>query len=166
MRAPARGPLAGTTGNQAPSFPVGSSAEAARTAIVGPVVTLFDAEDQQASDRAPVVGTAGAEGSAVTAAPATGVSSLQRPTGLNAVFIIYRGTRWRPAGAPVEFSDARFRAVEDYLGFPVFVARGGTRSESTSHPGPEWLRRTNLSESQLRDLDPIVRHPGKCHDIA
>lgn len=119
------GPLAGTTGNQAPSFPVGSSAEAARTAIVGPVVTLFDAEDQQASDRAPVVGTAGAEGSAVTAAPATGVSSLQRPTGLNAVFIIYRGTRWRPAGAPVEFSDARFRAVEDYLGFPVFVAREG-----------------------------------------
>jgi hypothetical protein len=118
------GPLAGTTGNQAPSFPVGSSAEAARTAIVGPVVTLFDAEDQEAANAAPVVGTAGATGTAA-GAPSAGVISLQQPTGLNAVFITYRGTRWRPAGAPVEFSDAQFRAVEDYLGFPVFVAREG-----------------------------------------
>jgi hypothetical protein len=126
------GPLAGTTGNQAPSFPVGSSAEAARTALVGPVVTLFDAEDEAASNPAPVVGTAGGAGTSPAPAPLAGVSSLQRPTGLNAVFISYRGARWRPAGAPEEFSEARFRAVEDYFGFPVFVAR-----EDPAAPKPE-----------------------------
>jgi hypothetical protein len=119
------GPLAGTTGSQAPSFPVGSSAEAARATVVGPVVTLFDAENREAASRAPVVGTAGAMGTAAAAPPSSGISSLQQPTGLNAVFIIYRGTRWRPAGAPVAFDEAHFRAEEDYLGFPVFVARVG-----------------------------------------
>lgn len=118
------GPLAGTTGSQAPSFPVGSSAEAARAAVVGPVVTLFDAEDRAQASRSPVVGTAGATGT-TGAPPPTGISSPMQPTGLNAVFITYRGTRWRPAGAPVAFEEARFRAVEDYRGFPVFVAREG-----------------------------------------
>jgi hypothetical protein len=118
------GQLSGTTGSQAPSFPVGSSAEAARAAVVGPVVTLFDTEDRQPPIAAPVVGTAGAADSAAAVAP-PGVISLQRPTGLNAIFIIYRGERWRPAGAPVEFDEARFRAVEDYNGFPVFTAREG-----------------------------------------
>jgi len=117
------GQLSGTTGSQAPSFPVGSSAEAARAAVVGPVVTLFETEDRQPSTP-PAVGTAGAAGSVAAVAP-PGVMSLQRPTGLNAIFITYRGERWRPAGPPVEFGEARFRAVEDYNGFPVFVAREG-----------------------------------------
>jgi hypothetical protein len=118
------GQLSGTTGSQAPSFPVGSSAEAARAAVLGPVVTLFETEDRQPPSAPPVVGTAGATGSAIAVAP-PGVTSLARPTGLNAIFITYRGVRWRPAGAPVEFAEARFRAVEDYNGFPVFVAREG-----------------------------------------
>ena len=118
------GQLAGTTGNQAPSFPVGSSAEAARAAAVGPVVTLFETEESQPPMAPPLVGTAGSAGSAAAAAP-PGVISVQRPTGLNAIFITYRGVRWRPAGAPVEFDEARFRAVEDYNGFPVFMAREG-----------------------------------------
>jgi hypothetical protein len=116
------GPLAGTTGSQAPSFPVGSSAEAARETVVGPVVTVFDAEDREQALRPGAVGTAGAPGTAV-APPSAGMSSLMKPTGLNAVFITYRGTRWRPAGQPVAFDEARFRAVEDYQGFPVFVTR-------------------------------------------
>jgi hypothetical protein len=125
------GPLAGTTGNQAPSFPVGSSAEAARGAVVGPVVTVFDEADRREAAQPSVVGTAGAPASVGTAGASgvasqpSGVRSLLQPTGLNAVFITYRGTRWRPAGAPVAFDEARFRAVEDYLGFPVFAAREG-----------------------------------------
>lgn len=116
------GPLAGTTGSQAPSFPVGSSAEASRATVVGPVVTLFDEEDRQEATRPAAVGTAGGTG---TAGPPSGIRSLQQPTGINAVFISYRGMRWRPAGAAVAFDETRFRAVEDYLGFPVFAAREG-----------------------------------------
>lgn len=130
------GDLAGTTGNEAPSFPVASSAEAARTGSTGPGPTVIEptrteegvrSQDRpsarpqdQPSDQLAALGTTGA-----TASGASALMSLKRPTGLNAVFITYQGSRWRPAGPPVEFSEARFRAIEDYQGFPVFVERSG-----------------------------------------
>ncbi|MGH9314599.1 MAG: hypothetical protein ACRD1S_15555 [Vicinamibacterales bacterium] len=127
------GNLSGTTGNQAPSFPVAISAEAARTAASGagatpaePARTVEPARaddgavsENRPSDRSGAIGTTG------VTRPAPGLTSLVKPTGLNAVFVTYQGSRWRPAGPAVEFSEARFRAVEDYQGFPVFVARDG-----------------------------------------
>jgi hypothetical protein len=137
------GDLAGTTGSQAPSFPVSSTAEAARGGLIGtgPVAwaPALRADETVQSDRAiwslgdlaartgrAAVGTSGTAD--VIAASTGAVVSLQRPIGLNAVFITYKGGRWRPAGPAVEFQEARFRPAEEYRGFQVFVERDGGAS--------------------------------------
>jgi hypothetical protein len=134
------GALAGSTGNQAPSFPVTSTAEAARVAEPEPLATPTEpsppahvsvAPEQpivsvSEARREPAPEGLGALGTTGLASGRSSVTSLQQPTGLNAIFVMYQGRRWRPAGPAVEFSEGRFRAVEDYRGFPVFVARDGT----------------------------------------
>lgn len=132
------GELAGTTGSQAPSFPVAIAAEAppfgqragwpgAGALAIGPAarepVPMASDERTAPPDAPAAVGTAG-----VAAAAGRGVSrdtrafaALQRPTGLNAIFLTYEGARWRPAGPAVEFNETLFRAAGDYHGFPVFV---------------------------------------------
>jgi hypothetical protein len=144
--------LAGSTGNQAPSFPVTSTAEAARAAQPAPLATPTEpappehvsvAPDQpivsvSEARRDPAQEGLAAFGTTGLASGRSAVTSLQQPTGLNAIFVIYQGRRWRPAGPAVEFSEGRFRAVEDYQGFPVFVARddaGGTMIYLPSRAG-------------------------------
>jgi hypothetical protein len=123
------GPLAGTTGSQAPSFPVQreaeAAAEAARSDIVGPVVTLVEPAPPTRATQAEPPPALGTSGAVVIAPTPPGLHSLNRPTGLNAVYVTYQGKRWRPAGSPVEYNETKFRAVEDYQGFPVFVLRDG-----------------------------------------
>jgi hypothetical protein len=128
------GDLAGTTGSQAPSFPVDIAAESStdRTRAGWPGGSLA-AEAEPAAAPADLsveplmeptpVGTSG-----TIARPTRGVSrearafaALERPTGLNAVFIVFQGTRWQPAGPAVAFEEAEYRVVGDYRGFPVFA---------------------------------------------
>ena len=131
------GDLAGTTGSQAPSFPVAIPAEspsdriragwpgAVTDAAVEPAEAPADLSIAPLMEAAPAthVGTAG-----TIARPTRGVSrdarafaALERPTGLNAVFILFQGTRWQPAGQAVTFNETEYRVVGDYRGFPVFA---------------------------------------------
>jgi hypothetical protein len=132
--------LAGTTGSTAPSFPVGISAEAGQTgagalgigATAGPPVVggagVFDVTYAPAT-----AGTTGLaqEPEAESSTADRGLSrrarafaTVQKPTGLNAVFVTYRGLRWRSAGPAVPLSGGRFEAAGDYHGFTVFIERG------------------------------------------
>jgi hypothetical protein len=131
------GDLAGTTGSQAPSFPVAIAAESPSDRIRAGwpgAVTDTDVEPADAPadlsiaplmEAAPAtpVGTAG-----TIARPARGVSrdarafaALEQPTGVNAVFILFEGIRWQPAGPAVAFNETEYRVVGDYRGFPVFA---------------------------------------------
>jgi hypothetical protein len=131
------GDLAGTTGSQAPSFPVAIPAESpsdriragwpgtATGADVGPAEAPADPSIAPLMEAAPAtpVGTSGA-----IARPTRGVSrdarafaALERPTGLNAVFILFQGTQWEPAGPAVAFNETEYRVVGEYRGFPVLA---------------------------------------------
>jgi hypothetical protein len=52
------------------------------------------------------------------------LTSVERPRGLNEIFVSYRGFRWRSAGPAVPFQGDRFTQVGEYHGFPVYAARG------------------------------------------
>jgi hypothetical protein len=130
------GDLAGTTGSQAPSFPVAIAAEAApdrtragwpggTTAAVEPAEAPEEQSIQSLMEAAPAtpVGTAG-----TVARPTRGVSrdarafaALERPAGINAVFVVFQGSRWQPAGPAVPFNETEYRVVGEYRGFPVFA---------------------------------------------
>jgi hypothetical protein len=128
------GELAGTTGSQAPSFPVDIAAESlpdrtragwpggTAAAEARPVDAPTQLSIEHQTESTPV-GTSGR-----IARPARGVSrearafaALEGPTGINAVFIVYQGTRWQPAGSAVAFNAAEFEMVGEYRGFPVFA---------------------------------------------
>jgi hypothetical protein len=113
------GEFAGTTGSQAPSFPVAIPAE------VQPPTPVLTDEGREEPERSTELGTAG-----LVPAPSRGTSRnthafapLDEPSGLNAVFIIFEGARWRPAGAPIPFDETKYRTASDYYGVPVFVDR-------------------------------------------
>lgn len=130
------GDLAGTTGSQAPSFPVAIAAESSSDRIRAGWPggeTVADVEPAEVPDQsfqplmeatpATPVGTAG-----TIARPTRGVSrdarafaALERPTGINAVFVEFQGTRWQPAGRAVAFNETEYRVIGEYRGFPVFA---------------------------------------------
>jgi hypothetical protein len=135
------GDLAGTSGSMAPSFPVvlpsdpRAQAEDTTAAqvpgdIMARVASLSDfpatsAEPQSA--RAPLpesVGTAGV----LLAAPArpvpTRMETVQRPVGLNNVFVQFNNARWFAAGTAVELVPGRFTQIGEYRGFPVYREQG------------------------------------------
>jgi hypothetical protein len=145
------GDLAGTTGSTAPSFPVAISAEAARTGagalgigatagppdraepiIVGATGTM-GALGSTGAGASGGLGTTGDVPESRTGPPsaergtsrhARAFATLQKPTGLNEIYVTYRGMRWRSAGPAVAFTDARFQAAGEYYAFTVFVERG------------------------------------------
>jgi hypothetical protein len=130
------GELAGTTGSQAPSFPVSIAGEStAEPAIV-------------ARAAATSVGTAGT--TVVTGAPAAGpptalvsarnvVEAGAKPKGLNEVYVTYAGYRWRAAGMAAPLKEGEYDVIGNYRGFPVYVEHGlGTDSRRIylpSRPG-------------------------------
>lgn len=138
------GELAGTSGSSAPGFPVALPAEEADQNIVAAIqapapptgvpvgTTGFAAEPARGpvaaaapEPAAPVaVGTSGR----VLMPPAlpvrTRVQTVQRPVGLNAVYLEFRDTRWFAAGPAVEFTPDRFTRVGEYRGFPVYEEKG------------------------------------------
>ena len=145
------GDLAGTVGSTAPSFPVDLPAEEPPQQVEAPT---FFGEPAPVTPRPVgttgfVYGTPEPalqpvptmESSTPTAVGTTGVSAIepaiaplgprsarvqtvQRPVGLNSVFIEYKDTRWYAAGPAEEFSAARFTKVGEYSGFTVYQKEG------------------------------------------
>jgi hypothetical protein len=50
----------------------------------------------------------------------TRIETVQRPVGLNGVFLQFENTRWFAAGPAVEFSAGRFTLAGEHRGFPVY----------------------------------------------
>jgi hypothetical protein len=165
------GDLAGTTGSTTPSFPVAISAEAAATGAgalgigaIGAPPTREEPVDLRSRE---LVTSAPPAGGAVAATPravgTTGATStpinppllaqrgmnrrarafatLEKPKGLNAIYVMYEGARWPSAGPAVRFADDRFRILGEYNGFPVFVDRseGATPKRIYLPSRPEFL---------------------------
>ena len=55
----------------------------------------------------------------------TRIQTVQRPVGLNRVYLYFDNARWFAAGPTVEFSDDRFTRIGEHHGFPVYAERGG-----------------------------------------
>jgi len=133
------GDLAGTVGSTAPSFPVVlptaptiepaaslGFVQAPSDPIGGGARGIPDLATGDAAARvAQPVGTSGPPlpTPAVRRAPGH-VESVQRPVGLNGVFLEYENARWFAAGPAVEFTPGRFKRVGEYRGFPVFMEEG------------------------------------------
>jgi hypothetical protein len=54
----------------------------------------------------------------------TRIQTVQRPVGLNAVFVEFQGTRWFSAGSAVEYSPDRFTPIGEHRGFTVYQQTG------------------------------------------
>jgi hypothetical protein len=130
------GDLAGTTGSSAPSFvatsPSESTAAPTLQAAAPPtgVPAQLTGRPATVSTVQPVsalpASTAGTTGRLpVQTRPArTRVQTVQRPVGLNSVFIQFQGARWYAAGPAVEFSANRFTRIGEHRGFTVYQDKG------------------------------------------
>ena len=138
--------LAGSTGSQAPSFPISTSGEAARewrapfeTAqaaappMLGQPSDLVQAramtDAAEAARRAtPPQATAGSDKAATTSTagyvPPRHVIQLGlKPLGLNEIFVNYDNARWRAAGKALGMAHDRFVQIGTYRGFPVYAEK-------------------------------------------
>jgi hypothetical protein len=136
------GELAGSTGSQAPSFPVAIASETTDTPIartpqaaappmLGPAPAPID-QPVASPDLAPI-GPPSAEAPGVAATSGVLppppprrqlVQAGAKPRGLNEVFVNYEGYRWRSAGVAVEWTAEAFEVVGEYRGYPVYADRG------------------------------------------
>jgi hypothetical protein len=115
------GDMAGTTGSQAPSFPVTMAGEITREPAAlgtsGPMVVPSAAPE--------AAGGTGEAGAPVTMRPPRNVIEAGlKPKGLNEIFVNYAGYRWKAAGKAVPLDDQRFTRIGDYYGYPVYAVRG------------------------------------------
>jgi hypothetical protein len=137
------GDLAGTVGSSAPSFRVVLPSENAPQGYVGaPVVSNIPApvgtsgyvpastgaapEPSAPSPVPEAVGTSGILAAAPAVPVRTRIQTVQRPVGLNSVFVDFDGTRWFAAGPAVEFTPGRFTRIGEHRGFDVYQANGQT----------------------------------------
>lgn len=135
------GDVAGTVGSTTPSFPVILPAEqrdeAARAGLgVGqapapPMLGQVRPEFLPGADpygRIPTepVGLAGTMTPPEDVEPSR-VQTLQRPQGLNGVFIEYGDRKWFSDGPAVEYTRGRFTQMADYHGFSVYREAGDRR---------------------------------------
>jgi hypothetical protein len=143
------GDVAGSTGTQAPSFPVDIAGEAREDtdtaglrATPAPPVWSVPEElefDRRATDaaianeRRLATGTRprGMRGDAAAAPVSTMgeptrhvVEAGRKPKGLNEIYIVYAGYRWRSAGPAREMRVEDYEMVGDYHGHPIYRARG------------------------------------------
>ena len=152
------GLLAGTTGSRAPSLPTTITTDAmsreavalgspdfARpydpTSIFGPgpsrtvtdttTVTVTDTTTGTVTDTGTVtavgpqpVGTSGVD------RPARPVTTVQPPTGLNAMWVEFDGKRWYGSGESIAYDAARLDKVGSYHGWTVYALKNdpGTRT--------------------------------------
>jgi len=54
----------------------------------------------------------------------TRIETVQRPVGLNSVYVEFLNVKWFPAGTAVEFAADRFTQVGEHRGFPVYREKG------------------------------------------
>lgn len=134
------GDLAGTVGSTAPSFRVTLPAEEAPQSSVasapapptgvpvplgttGYVPAPATPASEPAATAAPV-GTTGAVELMLAAPARTRIQTVQRPVGLNTVFVQFEGGRYLSAGPAVEYSPTRFSQIGEHKGFPVYQENG------------------------------------------
>jgi hypothetical protein len=122
------GDLAGTVGSTAPSFVVSLPAEESSIGLLQapspptgvPVGTTgFIPTEPAPEPPAALPEPVGTTGPMLSPAR-TRIQTVQRPVGLNSVFIDFQGTRWFSAGPAVEFSADRFTPIGEHRGFPVY----------------------------------------------
>ena len=132
------GDLAGTTGSSAPSFVVALPSEAAAPTppaahppagvatvmTTSPVAVADHSAGRVAAASGPRPRPARVDVVVQTAPARTRIQTVQRPVGINAVFIQFQGARWYAAGPAVEFSADRFTRIGEHRGFNVFEERG------------------------------------------
>jgi hypothetical protein len=125
------GDLAGTVGSTSPSFPVAlPSAPAQATpgaefvqvpwapSFPTPVGTSAFAYSRPGPEAGPApVGTTGA-------GRPTHLETVQRPIGLNDVFVEFQKTKWFASGPAVEFDPGRFTQIGEHHGFAVYREGG------------------------------------------
>lgn len=128
---PRTGDLAGTVGSTAPSFVVSLPSE-------NPSMDLLKAPSPPTGVPIGTTGFIPAEpapeppaavpepvGTAGPLSPArTRIQTVQRPVGLNTVFIDFQGARWFSAGPAVEYSADRFTPIGEHRGFAVYQQKG------------------------------------------
>jgi hypothetical protein len=133
------GDLAGTVGSRTPSFPVAMATAdtaplpqaAAPPVLVAPGIGAIENPATWVSLR----GRADAEFRPTATTGTVPESRFQpahvrigdRPSGLNAIFIEYDGTRWYSTGETTEVDPAEMTRSGDYHGFPVWRGRSAGR---------------------------------------
>lgn len=136
---PRTGDLAGTVGSRTPAFPVAIATAdtaplpqaAAPPVLVAPSIgaienpaTWVSLRGEPVVDAQPVATT----GSMPPARPQPAhVRIGDRPSGLNAIFIEYDGTRWFSTGETIGVDPAAMTRSGDYHGFPVWRGRDAGR---------------------------------------
>jgi hypothetical protein len=131
------GELAGTAGTSTPSFPVPISSAIQAQSDVLPVipqaqgpptgVAPFDmavASPLEAPLMSPAENPArpvGTTGTNPSASRAMALRSVEKPSGLNGIFIDFQNERWFSSGPAVAIETARFRQIGRYDGLPVYV---------------------------------------------
>ena len=148
------GDMAGSTGSQAPSFPVTIAGERSREEAVRPSLPaspgppVFSqpselelearmADEAEAARRAsrpaaPLVRPAGAvtgTGGATLPAPRDVIEAGTKPKGLNEIYVSYAGYRWRASGMAVSLDETRYEKIGEYHGFAVYAERGERRND-------------------------------------
>jgi len=130
------GELAGTVGSSAPGFPVSLPQQSAPTAsfarvpieaVGGGAVGTSGSANATAPGAARVpepISTGGAASMAPSRPVPTRIQTVQRPVGLNKVYLSFDNARWFAAGPTVEFSNDRFTRIGEHHGFPVYAERG------------------------------------------
>jgi hypothetical protein len=158
---PRSGELAGTVGSRTPAFPVEIApsgtivpAQAAAPPMLGSPLLLVD--ETPAAERVAVERTVGTTG---TATPQQYVPAHvrigDRPSGLNAIYIEFDGTRWFSTGTTIEVDPATTTRIGDFHGFPVWRGQEADRIfVATSKSG-------GLAVPYTRNRTPIGRSGGE-----
>lgn len=115
------GDLAGTTGSQAPSFPVTMAGEIDRgdaTAMGTVGIAPSAAAPAEEADVRPAAGLS----PALSTSPSRDVIEAGlKPKGLNEIYVTYEGYRWKAGGRAVPLDDRRFTRIGEYRGYPVYA---------------------------------------------
>jgi hypothetical protein len=129
------GPLAGTVGSRAPSFPIQRDGDlsvasgSARTQTIPPAMRAN--QPAGTADTSRNVGTGGADSPGAPAdpgsqaAPAPPARYEPRPTANDGMWIEYEGARWFSDGPAVSYDADRFVPIGSYRGFPVYREKNG-----------------------------------------
>jgi len=115
---PRTGELAGTTGSRMPSLPPGVGEEATPVQLAA----MLAADSSRPISQPTAVGTSGR----VIATPTAirPMTTLNRPTGVNAIWVNFDGRRWFSGGKAIDYDAASLIQVGTYHGWSVYSRKG------------------------------------------